>query len=43
MTREVYTCPHCLGNADKLGESKGYVKIKCRECEDVIELDKVDL
>jgi len=43
LNREVYTCPHCLGKADKIGESRGYVKVKCRDCTDVIELDKADL
>ncbi len=43
MKREVFVCPHCLGKADKISMSKDYVKVKCRGCEDIIELDKVDL
>ena len=43
MRREVFTCPHCLGKADKLSEDEHYVKVKCRECEIEMELDKVDL
>lgn len=43
MTKEVFTCPHCFGKADKISEDKEYVKVKCRDCKIVLELDKVDL
>jgi transcription elongation factor Elf1 len=43
LSREVYTCPHCLDKADKISEDQHYVKVKCRSCEMIIELDKVDL
>jgi len=43
MGRQVYTCPHCLGQADKLSEDEYFIKVKCRSCDMEIELDKVDL
>jgi len=43
MSRQVYTCPHCLGRSDKIGEDDHYVKVKCRDCGITMELDKVDL
>jgi len=43
MSREVFFCPHCFGKADKISETKQFVKVKCRGCEDIIELDKEDL
>jgi len=43
MNREVFFCPHCFSKADKISQTKQYVKVKCRSCKDIIELDKVDL